>query len=221
MDGTRLHCFGPAEGFHGGGVYSLLQDGSGNLWAGSAGGLYRWKPEAGPVGPPVAELSASSPPVSSIAESRDGDIIVATASNEIRRFTNGRLVQSLSRAATDQAHMRRVLEDRDGGLWIGTNGQGLLHFYQGNLTRYTHADGLSGDVVLNLFEDREGDIWVATNGGLDRFRGLPVAYALRRRGVVSGNRWIGVRLERGWCVGWHRPRTGPRTREKHPGDRDR
>jgi signal transduction histidine kinase/ligand-binding sensor domain-containing protein len=186
LEGSRLHCFGPAEGFRGGRVYSQFQDGLGALWVGSAGGLYRWKPGAALVEAPVPGLKESSLPISSIARRNDGALIVATTSDELHRFSDGKLVPFLSRAAGDQAQMRVLLADRDGGLWIGTNGQGLLHFNQGNIDRYTRADGLSGDLVLNLFEDREGDIWVATNGGLDRFRDLPVATLSSAEGLSPG-----------------------------------
>jgi signal transduction histidine kinase/ligand-binding sensor domain-containing protein len=193
---SRVTCHGE-DGSFGLGVLSLCEDGSGNLWAGAATGLWRWKP-----GPPKL-YSMPETEIRNLIEGDHGAILISMPGG-IRQFRDGNLEPYVRSTSWPQFNSESLLRDRDGGLWIGTQHQGLLHLHQGRLDVFAQTDGLSGDRTLrNLFEDREGTIWVGTVNGLDRFRnfaaatisgkqGLSTATVLSVLSAKDGSVWLGT-----------------------------
>ena len=64
-------CYGE-DGVFGSRVSSLYEDGAGNLWAGAASGIFRWKP-----GPPK-KYAIPAVEVTGLTEAGDGRLIGAT-----------------------------------------------------------------------------------------------------------------------------------------------
>jgi len=168
-------CYGE-DGAFGNAVSSLYEDRSGNLWAGTASGLWRWKPGSPKrYATPPMELTG-------VTESGDGRLVIAEYGAGLLQLAGANVGSySIRGPGTPNRLLRdrkidanKLLRDRDGGLWIGTVERGLIHVHHGRTDVFSRSDGLSGDIVLSLFEDREGNVWVATTGGLDRFRELPV-----------------------------------------------
>jgi signal transduction histidine kinase/ligand-binding sensor domain-containing protein len=197
-------CYGK-DGSLGLGVLSLYEDSQGNLWAGSGGGFWQWRP-----GPPKFHAIPGEGPyaVQSFVQDADGSLLIAA--REIRRLSDGKvearpylppyMPSSFGQGSTPF----RFLRDRYGALWIGTNGNGLWHVRQGRTDVFNQADGLSGDTVYALFEDREGSLWVATGDGLDRFRDFAIPTWSVREGLSvppggavlaarDGTVWVGAR----------------------------
>ena len=178
------------------GVTSLYEDSHHNLWAGTATGLWRWKPEPSKFYP----MSGADPLVTAVIEAKPGEMIVGTVHGVHQLANSGIDPQPLAGSDSGDT-VRRLMRDRDGGMWIGTN-HGLLHFHQGRADSYTRSDGLTGDVVTSLYEDREGDVWVGTQDGLDQFRGYPVSTissiqglrgtALATLAASDGSIWFGA-----------------------------
>ena len=189
-------CYGE-DGSLGQAVYSLYEDTQGNLWAGAASGLWRWKP-----GPPkLYALPQPAPGFIGLAEDENG-VLLINMTGGVSQLVNGRVEPYLPLAGR-KFNSGKLLRDRDGSLWIATHGQSLLHVHQGRADAFTQSDGLSGEWVTNLFEDREGDIWVATLDGLDRFRDFAVPTISVKQGlsnavVISvlaandGSIWLGT-----------------------------
>jgi signal transduction histidine kinase/ligand-binding sensor domain-containing protein len=186
------------DGSLGFGIVGLYEDRRGNLWATSAGGIWRWRPGS----PTFFRLPGTSDAFQGFDEDRDGRLLVTTDSG-IRQFVNGRLESYPLPGAASQVRMFRLLRDRDGGLWVATRGHGILHIVEDRTDVFSQADGLSSNSVLALFEDREGNVWVATANGLDRFRGLAVSTLSVRQGLPNvnmtsvrasgdGSLWIGT-----------------------------
>ncbi len=174
----NVECRGD-DGTLGRGAFNLYEDSKGNLWAGVADGLWRWKP-----GPPkFYPLAGESDGIQGIGEDEDGILLVGW-NGGIHRLVDGRTKPHPLLHFATRFHARRILRDRNGGLWIGTSG-GLLHLHQGRADSFGPSDGLSGEGVNTLFEDREGNIWIATRSGLDRFRDFSVATASIRQGLSS------------------------------------
>lgn len=182
-----VHCYGE-DGSLGRGVLGLFEDSKGNLWAGVANGLWRWKP-----GPSKFYPLASPYGIQALGEDTDG-VLLMGGKGGLHRFMDGKTeVYSLPGIARP-FQATNILRDRDGGLWIGTQTQGLLHVHEGRTDVFASADGLSADSVQpkGLFEDREGNIWVATANGLDRFHNLAVTTLTRKQGL--SNTFVGAVL---------------------------
>jgi ligand-binding sensor domain-containing protein len=178
--GDHLECHG-GDGTFGPMILSLYEGSKGNLWAGVAKGLWRWKPG-------VPEFVASPQSVAGItgfAEDDEGAILVGNSAS-ILRLVDGRLqpypLTGSSRALAPQ----RLLRDHDGGLWVGSFGFGLAHIHRGRVDTFSEADGLSGGYVVKVFEDREGNVWAGTMNGLDRFREYAVPNVSVKQGLSNG-----------------------------------
>jgi len=181
------------------GILSLYEDRKANLWAGSAGGFWRWKP-----GPPkFYSVGTQQDDVQSFAEDTNGSLLIAVPHIGIYRFAGTTVQRQYAFPNLHEGRtFYRLLKDRDGALWIAVNNGGLLHLTQGRTDAFTARDGLSGDGIFALFQDREGNIWVATIDGLDRFRdfaiptwsvrqGLPFSPGSAVLAATDGSIWTG------------------------------
>jgi signal transduction histidine kinase/ligand-binding sensor domain-containing protein len=172
-----VRCYGEDGRF--GGVYSLYEDGRGNLWVGALTGLWRWNP-----GPPK-RYTMPDPEFRGLVEDENGAFLIALRSG-VTRFVDGE-ARAYPIPGAGRFKPTHLLRDRNGGLWIGTQDRGLVHVHQGRTDLFVQSDGLSGDLVLSLFEDREGNIWVTTNNGLDRFRDFAVPRISVKQGLSNAN----------------------------------
>ena len=163
-------------------VLSLLEDHRGNLWVGTATGVWRWKP-----GPPkFYSMPATPNGIQGLAEDDKGAILVATGSGMIR-IVDGKPEAYPLVGIGPPLKPDRLLQDRDGSLWIGTSDRGLLHLHQGKFDAFVRSDGLSADRIYALFEDREGSIWTSTAGGLDRFHDFAVPTISVNQGLSNNS----------------------------------
>ena len=196
----------------GGGPAGFYEDRKGNLWAGVANGLWRWKPGD----PEFYSLPDEPSGVRVLGEDEDGSLLIGRG-RRIARFVDGRLEPSSLQDGVPDDFARRLLRDRDGGLWVATLNRGLAHVHGGRTDRFAEGDGLSGDSVRDLFEDREGNIWVATLSGLDRFRDFSIPTWTQKEGLTTplvwsvlgardGSIWLGSALGLGR---WHNAQITP------------
>jgi signal transduction histidine kinase/ligand-binding sensor domain-containing protein len=172
-------CYGQ-DGSFGIGVLGLYEDSKDNLWVGTKGGLWRWKP-----GPPHFYSVPDTPNgISAILEDKDGSLLIAIDA-ELCRFIDGKIELNPLRGAPRRFKMRKLLRDHDAGLWLGTEDQGLFHAHQGRIESFGRSEGLSGDDVLVLFQDREDNVWVGGSSGLDRFREFAAATFTAKQGLSN------------------------------------
>jgi PAS domain S-box-containing protein len=188
-------CFGE-DGSLGSNVLSIYEDRAGNLWAGAASGLWRWKP-----GPPVLSVAADPKrpfSMGGLSETEDGRLLISGRTG-VLVLVNGKAEPY---RVTEKSFLpHKLLRDRDGGLWIGTDDDGLFHLHGGRTDGFSRFVGLSANSVWSIFEDREGNIWVSTTAGLDRFRELSIPNLTVEQGlsgVISsvlagrdGSIWMG------------------------------
>ena len=200
-------AFHPAPGSKGS-VFSLAEDSSGLLVAGTNDGLVKWQGDrfvrwepriTGSVwtvyhdradgwwfGTPDAlyysrgarlerfDAAAGLPPggVTSILESRNGQLWVGTDGGGLARLVNRRFQRFAAQDGLSDDAVTFLLEDREGSLWVGTRHGGLNRFRQPIFTLYTPLEGLSAKVVWSVYGDRQGALWIGTEaGGLDRLQG--------------------------------------------------
>jgi len=187
IKGRNIHCYG-SDGTFGFGVTDTYEDSRGNLWLGTANGIWRWKP-----GPPVhypapalmqSGLSGLIFARHALIEDGHGGLLVS-GYRGIWHLADGKVEPYRFPSPPPQFREAKLLRDRDGGLWIGTLDAGLLHVHQGRMDVFTTADGLSGNSVESLFQDREGSIWVATIDGVDRFRNYAIPTISVKQGLSS------------------------------------
>jgi ligand-binding sensor domain-containing protein/two-component sensor histidine kinase len=162
----------------------MLEDRSGEWWAATGNGLYRF-----PKVNRFDRLARTLP--KAVYTTRDG-----LASNDILRLfedsrsdiwvgtANGGGLSRWERATETFHHYTdadglpslvnfypiSLAEDRAGNIWIGfSNGGGLARYRQGRFTHFTAADELAEGGIFNLFVDSAGRLWApTTRGGLCR-----------------------------------------------------
>lgn len=175
-------------------VWSVWEDGSGSIWAGSWTG-------------PVSRMQAGV-----FLPNRNGQLVPVENVLAIHRDARGRVwfgtrdrglyrLDAPARISLGQSRVswkhwdttnglasndvRTFFEDRDGSLWIGTV-NGLSHYLprespayvglsqqhrptssdqDGMMISYSKRDGLPVDYVRSILRDREGTLWVGTYGG--------------------------------------------------------
>ena len=196
----RDGVFQPAAGSDGT-VFSLAEDSSGLLLAGTRDGLAAWQ---GDRWVPWGQIKGA---VWTVYHDRtDGwwfgtpDALYYSHGAQLERFG--------AREGLPAGGVTSILESRSGQLWVGTDGGGLTrlvdHPFGRRFERFAAQDGLSDDAVTFLLEDREGSLWVGTrHGGLNRFRqpiftlytpteGLSAKVVWSIYGDRQGALWIGT-----------------------------
>jgi PAS domain S-box-containing protein len=213
-------AFKPAAGVEGS-VYSMAEDSSGLLLAGTRNGVMawqgkRWVPWGGITqtvwtvyhdradgwwfGTPDAlyyshgarlerfDAAAGLPAggVTSILESRNGQLWVGTDGGGLARLVNGRFQRFAATDGLSDDAVTFLLEDREGSLWVGTRHGGLNRFRQPIFTTYTPLEGLSARVVWSVYGDRQGTLWIGTEtGGLDRLEHGRFTHSMRGKSVLA------------------------------------
>ncbi len=155
-----------AQGLSDNFVRAVLRTTGGELWIGTGRGLSLWKD--GRLQPPLEDPRLAGASVLSLAEDRDGSLLVGTFDRGVLRARGGRVVETIDTRRGLAYNQVRALEvDRQGAMWIGTIA-GLAVLDPGAEQTRTIAVGPSGDFINTLHEDAAGRIWVGTTRGLDR-----------------------------------------------------
>ncbi|MFO7447210.1 MAG: two-component regulator propeller domain-containing protein [Ignavibacteriaceae bacterium] len=161
-------------------IYSLYDDGKGNLWIGTNNELikmnkatlafdtYRHNPED--------PQSISTPTITAIYGDSYENFWIGTnleglnlMDRETGKFTSFKL--DLNNKNTLSSNLIKcIYEDKKRTLWIATE-NGLNKFNRETKTfkRYTTKNGLPNDVIYGILEDNEGNLWMSTNLGLSKF----------------------------------------------------
>ena len=184
----RAECY-LQDGAFGTFVWSLFEDGSGELWAAAESGLWRWKPGA------PTRYALAGVRIDDLSKTDEGRVLVAIRERGLKQLLGDKLATYPIRSASDpnvllsdrDVDSNKLLRDRDGGIWIGTHDRGIIHLHQGRTDVFTTSDGLSGNIICSLFEDHEGNVWVGTTRGIDRFRELPVSATSIKRSLSDTN----------------------------------
>jgi signal transduction histidine kinase/ligand-binding sensor domain-containing protein len=188
VEGSRLHCYGEADGILVSYGLGLARDSAGNLWFGSSA-LCRWR--AGSGSTYLNEISKrpnGGDGIIDVAVGPSGTIWattqVASPGMGVLWFSGSKWANYVvpgfdGRTLSSQA----LFMDREHSLWIGTDREGVYRVHDGVGEHYGVADGLTGREVILVFEDREGNIWVITNGGIDMFRDTPIVSYSDREGL--------------------------------------
>lgn len=151
-------------------VWSVLEDGSGRVFAGTWGsGLF--VNEGAGFAP--AALGDKVRIVTALCLARDGGVWVGTERG-LAHWLGGQVRWVGTNLI--QPDVRCIAEDPDGTVWFGMSGGGLGRYSAGKAEQFRKADGLPGDYVWSLHSATNGTVWAGTFGnGLFRWRGGKVA----------------------------------------------
>jgi signal transduction histidine kinase/ligand-binding sensor domain-containing protein/CheY-like chemotaxis protein len=150
-------------------VSSIVEDGQGVVWLGTARGLAAFG--QGRIRTFGKKNGLPEQLVSSIAIDRNRHLWVGTEAGifQSRQPVVCQLEQCdpqfVEVTSGGRVNGRMLYEDRDGTMWVSANLDGLLAYRDGRVTKYTTKEGLPNNVVRGLQQDRDGSMWIGTRGG--------------------------------------------------------
>jgi signal transduction histidine kinase/ligand-binding sensor domain-containing protein len=143
-------------------VYAVVQDRAGDLWLGTARGLFHYT-GANPHLYTQADGLADNE-IRTLHFDRDGTLWAGTLAG-LNYFRDGKIGTI---AEVPKAQVRTIYEDSEGVLWIGTYDHGMIRLAHGKSTAYTTRQGLSSNGVFQILEDDAGRFWMSSNTGISR-----------------------------------------------------
>jgi len=166
-----------------GGIRLLVEDGSGNLWLGTANGLARLN--RGGLTTFGFDDGLRETSIEVISETRENKLYVMSGAYSLGVF-DGRAFQTIHpRVAPDAVVTWTAnpgFQDHAGEWWFLTN-EKLYRFgttkdfhelaQRSPRATYDSRDGLTGNQMFHIFEDSRGDLWISTHeplrSGLSRW----------------------------------------------------
>ncbi|MBK8164884.1 MAG: response regulator [bacterium] len=189
MDRSGLARLGPAgdirwhDGADGlvGSVYTVLHGGDGELWVGTATGLYRRHGNRFGRVDLFDRGEGRQPVVRRLHVAGDGALLVATTTEGVFRVHDGQVVHWRGEEPHGHGSAFALFEPTAGEVWVGTTG-GLSRVRDGRLEPTTAPEPVIGEPVYAIMRDRRGRIWFGTGAGVLVWDG----HLLRRFGVADG-----------------------------------
>ena len=191
---TGVRCYGSEDGVPlsttGGPV---VQDLAGNIWAGGATTILRWRPGSSYAYTPKAlKGNEGLDGVEALSVAPDGSLWVGMALTGpglgLQHMVHDKLRSFVAPKLNGETLAVFALwNDRDNNLWVGSGNKGIYRIQGTDVDHYGSADGLSSDSILGFFEDHEANVWVATSQGIDMFRDLRVTSFSKREGLSVDN----------------------------------
>lgn len=211
----RVDRFTETEGLSNDTVLSLIEDKEGNIWAGTDGGLDRFREYR------VTRISRregiASSNVTSVFPSRDGGMWVGTT-NGLNHLVDGKSRTFDQKDGLPGDDVLGIFEESNGRVWVFT-GRGLAYLSQGRF----HSVQLPGNKKIwfrSAAETPDHTLWLSDQEhGLIRLNNAQItqvvawstfggqAAAALEADPVHGGIWLGFDQGK---VAWYRPDTGVR-----------
>jgi ligand-binding sensor domain-containing protein len=149
------------------------------------------------------------PGVTSILETRDGYLWVATFAGVVRfdgaRFEPPLVTDSPGRGRLAlRDHVRSLIEAQDGAMWFATRREGVVRLKDGRADVFTTKDGLVGNDNRVIVETPDGTLWFAGALGVSsrdkagtfhtwsKSDGLPSLNITAANVDTDGTLWVGT-----------------------------
>ena len=146
-------------------VWSLAEDSSGEVWAATMKGTYRFDGRSWIRLGARLQIPES---VHLLYRDREGRIWLGSLEG-LTIWDRGRISKLSEKDGLPSNYVMSIAEDRQGAIWIGLI-SGLVRYDHGKLKTYGTADGLSGSLISCIHEDETGTLWICTGSGLYRFK---------------------------------------------------
>jgi len=163
-----VHRFTDSDGGHNGSITSLAVDGSGQLWVGTATGLFRV--DLATLKRAAPSLGFTNELISSVHAARSGTIWITTRTG-MSQYKNGRITAVEFQAEKEgrNAEFMGLYEDRTGNLWA-FGATYLINLNEGKRFNYFRTGEASSFRIWTLCEGSGGELWIGTSGqGLFEF----------------------------------------------------
>ncbi len=156
-------------------IYALRSDATGQIWVGTASGLFAYdarqdlfrQVQSKDINSRINDIVFDNKGALWVATSRNGVWCYDKAGAEWKKYDVPSLEQSRMPYSCNT-----LLECMNGQLLVGTSGAGV-HIYNAENDRFEPClstdSGLPNNAVLKLVEDGQGGIWGSTNNGLFRY----------------------------------------------------
>jgi ligand-binding sensor domain-containing protein len=195
---------------------SILQDGEGTFWIGTAGGggysydEKEFKNNLVKQGLKYGD-SLYHNVIQDIIEDREGDLWYASMSRGgITRFDGEKFKNYTIENGLSDNMVRCLFQDQRGHIWIGTNGNrnGGLDKFDGNkFQNFNESNGLCSNNVCIIYQSKDGTMWFGSDrGGLcyienEAFTSFEALSDISIRTIIedqNGNIWFGGRKGNLW-----------------------
>jgi ligand-binding sensor domain-containing protein len=179
---VQFDHIGTAEGLSQSNVTCIFQDSRGFMWFGTWEGLNKYDGYTITVykNDPLDPNSISNNYIKDIAESKNGDLWIATGGGGICRYDRNKehFIKYMHdpKNANSISHdiVNSILEDVRGKLWIGTKaGLDMFDPVKNKFEHFTNdpdnKNSLSSSYVKYIFKDTRHDLWICTSNGLNLY----------------------------------------------------
>jgi signal transduction histidine kinase/ligand-binding sensor domain-containing protein len=142
-------------------IFSIAEDGLGNIWVRAGPNLDRIRDFK-------VQEEYSSDQVSTsyiLAATADGAAVLGLVSGDLVFYKDGKTETIPSHEVGNTRQIRELLVDPDGSIW-GTNVDELIRWKDGVRTNLGLRNGLPCDGIFAMVKDKQGSIWLYTKCGL-------------------------------------------------------
>jgi signal transduction histidine kinase/ligand-binding sensor domain-containing protein len=160
---SRVEHFTSRDGLTSNLTTQIFEDAEGNIWAGTEGGLDRFRPAAIRFEPLLTDTAAFG---DLLLQASDGTVYIGEAST-VYRVLPGRTPEPILKTPVQP---RTLCEAPDGAIWIGIGKQVVI--WRDHRTRRLGQPAPVDMTIYDCAFDANGDYWVtASLGGMARYRG--------------------------------------------------
>jgi len=142
-------------------IFSIAQDGHGDIWVRAGPNLDRIRDFS-----VQEEYSSNQVPTSYIlAATADGAAVMGLVDGDLVFYKNGKTEKIPSHEVGNTRQIRELMVDADGSIW-GTNVDELIRWKNGVRANLGLRNGLPCDGIFAMVKDKRGSIWLYTKCGL-------------------------------------------------------
>lgn len=167
-DGVRKMVIDSSKGLASNTVYSIKQDNSNNIWAGTNLGVSKISP-SGKITNYTVKDGLGGDNIYQILNDSKGRLWFASIGGSLSYFENNAFKIFNPENNKNQRFVTSITEDENKNVWFGAYGNGIFSIAGNEVKNYTTLNGLSSNSPYSMISDKKGNLWIATNMGIDKF----------------------------------------------------